>query len=261
MLTRFLRYMLLSSALVSPTFADGFKSAAILNGWIASDGTRVAGLVLELEDGWKTYWRSPGASGFPPHFDFSASHNVENISIEWPAPNIFGSDEFATIGYEKSVVLPLLISPKVADQDIQISLSADIGICKDICVPTSFTLSQDIPAEANSRPSALMASLANGPWSMDDLGVKGLTCDLSAEPNGFVVAISARTENLSPNTRIIVEYPSADVWVNNGLTSRKNAQLLMQAEVFVDATIALVRDRFVINLLSDGVWAQRKGCD
>ena len=76
---------------------------------------------------------------------------------------------------------------------------------------------------ANSRPSALMASLANGPWSVDDLGVKGLTCDLSADPNGFVVAISARTENLNPNTRIIVEYPSADVWVNNGLTSRKNA--------------------------------------
>ena len=261
MLTRFLRSMLLSSALVSPAFADGFKSAAILNGWIASDGTRVAGLVLELEDGWKTYWRSPGASGFPPQFDFSASQNVENISLEWPAPNIFGSDEFATIGYEKSVVLPLLISPKVADQDIQISLSADIGICEDICIPTSFTLSQDIPAEANSRPSALMASLANGPWSLDDLGVKGLTCDLSADPNGFLVAISARTENLNPNTRIIVEYPSTNVWVNNGLTSRKNAKFQMQAEVFVDATIALARDRFIINLLSDGVWAQHKGCD
>ncbi|HAY91599.1 MAG TPA: hypothetical protein DCY34_08055, partial [Rhodobacteraceae bacterium] len=84
--------MLLSSAIVSPAFADGFKSAAILDGWIASDGTRVAGLVLELEDGWKTYWRSPGASGFPPQFDFSTSKNVEDISIEWPAPNIFGSD-------------------------------------------------------------------------------------------------------------------------------------------------------------------------
>ena len=146
-------------------------------------------------------------------------------------------------------------------QDIQISLYADIGICEDICIPTSFTLSQDISAHANSRPSALMASLANGPWSVDDLGVKGLTCDLSADPNGFVVAISARTENLNPNTRIIVEYPSADVWVNNGLTSRKNAKFQMQADVFVDTTIALARDRFVINLLSDGVWAQHKGCD
>jgi hypothetical protein len=106
-----------------------------------------------------------------------------------------------------------------------------------------------------------MAALANGPWSVDDLGVQDLTCDLSADPNGFLVAISARTENLNPNTRIIVEYPSTNVWVNNGLTSRKNAKLKMQAQVFVDATIALARDRFIINLLSDGVWAQHKGCD
>jgi hypothetical protein len=35
----------------------------------------------------------------------------------------------------------------------------------------------------------------------------------------------------------------------------------MQADVFVDKTIALARDRFVINFLSDGVWAQDKGCD
>ena len=261
MLTRFLRAMLIGAAIVTPAFADGLKSAAILPGWIASDGIRIAGLVLELEDGWKTYWRSPGASGFPPQFDFSASRNVENISIEWPAPNIFGNDAFATIGYEKSVVLPLLISPKVADQDVQISLSADIGVCKDICIPTSFTLSQDILAKANSRPSALMASLANGPWSVDDLGIQELTCDLSADPNGFLVAISARTENLNQNTRIIVEYPSANVWVNNGLTSRKDARFQMQADVFVDTTIALARDRFVINFLSDGVWAQDKGCD
>jgi hypothetical protein len=106
-----------------------------------------------------------------------------------------------------------------------------------------------------------MASLANGPWSVDDLGIQELTCDLSADPNGFLVAISARTENLNPNTRIIVEYPSANVWVNNGLTSRKDARFQMQADVFVDKTIALARDRFVINFLSDGVWAQDKGCD
>jgi len=253
--------MLLSAAAITPAFADGLKSASILHGWIASGGTRVAGLVLELEDGWKTYWRSPGASGFPPHFDFTTSENVQNISIEWPAPNIFGSDEYATIGYEKSVVLPLLISPKRADQDIQISLSAEIGICEHVCIPTSFTLSDNIPAEANSRPSALMASLANGPWSSEDLGIEALTCDLSADPNGFLVAISASTQNLNPNTRIIVEYPAADVWVNNGLTSRKKTEFQMQAEIFVNKTIALARDRFIINLLSDGVWAQHIGCD
>ena len=78
----------------------------------------------------------------------------------------------------------------------------------------------DIPAQANyfNRIDGVIGERSMG---VDDLGVKGLTCDLSADPNGFVVAISARTENLNPNTRIIVEYTSADVWVNNGLTTRK----------------------------------------
>ena len=35
----------------------------------------------------------PRRVGLSPQLDFSASQNVENISIEWPAPNIFGSDE------------------------------------------------------------------------------------------------------------------------------------------------------------------------
>jgi hypothetical protein len=121
-------------------------------------------------------------------------------------------------------------------------------------------VTDDIPANAKTRPSALMAALANGPWSTDDMGIPELTCDLSTDPNGFVVDISAPVGNLNPNTKIIVEYPAADVWVNNGLTARKNKTFQMQAEVFVESTIALARDRFIINLLSDGVWAQHKGC-
>ena len=261
MFKRLLPFLLFSTFMIPPVLADGLKSASILHGWSERDGMRVAGLKLELADGWKTYWRTPGASGYPPQLDFSISENVKEITIKWPAPNIFGTDEYATIGYEKSVVLPLLISPKEADTDIKISLSADIGVCKDVCIPMSFTVTDDIPADAKTRPSALMAALANGPWSTDDMGIRELTCDLSTDPNGFVVDISAPVGNLNPNTRIIVEYPAADVWVNNGLTARKNKAFQMQAEVFAESTIALARDRFIINLLGDGVWAQQKGCN
>jgi len=241
--------------------ADGLKSASILHGWQTSDGTRVAGLLLDLEDGWKTYWRSPGASGFPPQFDFSGSENLGNISIQWPAPNIFGTDEYATIGYENSVVLPLLISPRVAGQDIKISLTADIGVCEDICIPMSFTLADQIPAGATARPSALVAALANGPWTAKDLGIQPLTCELSMGQNGFLADVSANSDKLDPNTRIIVEYPANNVWVNNGLTYRNNNAFEMQAEIIADTTVALARNQFIINLLSDGVWAQHRGCD
>ena len=44
----------------------------LVAGW---RGTEViAGVELQLGDGWKTYWRSPGdAGGVPPFFDWSGS--------------------------------------------------------------------------------------------------------------------------------------------------------------------------------------------
>ena len=36
----------------------------------------LGGIAVQLEPGWKTYWRTSGDSGVPPRFDFSKSDNV-----------------------------------------------------------------------------------------------------------------------------------------------------------------------------------------
>ncbi len=41
----------------------------VLEGWVRADGTRMAAVQLDLEPGWKTYWRAPGDAGIPPSFD------------------------------------------------------------------------------------------------------------------------------------------------------------------------------------------------
>ena len=50
----------------------------------------LGGIEFELQDGWKTYWRTPGDSGVPPRFDFSKSDNVDAVTVLWPAPLKFG---------------------------------------------------------------------------------------------------------------------------------------------------------------------------
>ncbi|MBT3809658.1 MAG: hypothetical protein HOF99_09175, partial [Rhodospirillaceae bacterium] len=35
------------------------------------------GLEVRLDDGWKTYWRSPGDAGIPPHVEWENSGNLE----------------------------------------------------------------------------------------------------------------------------------------------------------------------------------------
>src|SRR5208282_5554319 len=47
------------------------------------------GLEFELEPGWKIYWRSPGAAGFPPRLDWAGSQNLAGVAMAWPRPTRF----------------------------------------------------------------------------------------------------------------------------------------------------------------------------
>src|SRR4051812_8703909 len=53
-------------------------------------GNGIAGVEVQMPDGWKTYWRSPGdAGGVPPSFDWSKSSNLESAQVLYPAPKRF----------------------------------------------------------------------------------------------------------------------------------------------------------------------------
>src|SRR6201990_3784441 len=73
-----------------------------------SGGVLLGGIAIQLEPGWKTYWRNPGDSGVPPRFDFSKSDNVEAVTILWAAPMKFddGAGGFS-LGYKQQVGLTL----------------------------------------------------------------------------------------------------------------------------------------------------------
>ena len=45
-----------------------------------------AGIEIQLEPGWKTYWRYPGDSGVPPSSISPARENVKSVTPLWPAP-------------------------------------------------------------------------------------------------------------------------------------------------------------------------------
>ena len=47
------------------------------------------GLEYQLQEGWKTYWKSPGDGGFPQEITWSNSENIKALEI-------FASDIFST---------------------------------------------------------------------------------------------------------------------------------------------------------------------
>jgi DsbC/DsbD-like thiol-disulfide interchange protein len=94
-----------------------------------------AGVEIRLAPGWKTYWRYPGDSGVPPHFDFGKSENVKAVTVAWPAPQRLVDSEGVTIGYKNGVVFPLKIVPEDANKPMRLRLKLDYAICEKLCVP------------------------------------------------------------------------------------------------------------------------------
>lgn len=103
------------------------------------------GLEVVLEEGWKTYWRSPGDAGVPPHIDWAGSANVASADLVYPAPKRFSYYDFETFGYKERVIYPIEIRPEVAGTEISFKAAVDILVCDDVCIPHSMDLSMHLP--------------------------------------------------------------------------------------------------------------------
>jgi DsbC/DsbD-like thiol-disulfide interchange protein len=119
----------------SPWQQDTHSAIRLLAG--SRSGTvLLGGIAIQLQPGWKTYWRTPGDSGVPPRFDFSKSDNVEAVTVLWPAPMKFddGAGGFS-LGYKQKVVLPLRIVAKNADKPVTLRADINYAVCEKICIP------------------------------------------------------------------------------------------------------------------------------
>ena len=103
------------------------------------------GLQYKLQNGWKTYWRSPGDGGFPQNIDWSASKNIKNLKILWPTPQEFEILGIQSIGYTNEVIFPLIITIQDLDTETFVVLDINYLVCKDICIPGNAHLELIVP--------------------------------------------------------------------------------------------------------------------
>lgn len=138
---------------------DAHSAVRLLAG-SRSGGVLLGGIAIQLEPGWKTYWRNPGDSGVPPRFDFSKSDNVEAVTVLWPAPMKFddGAGGFS-IGYKKQVVLPLRIVAKNNDKPVTLRAHISYAVCDKLCLPVEATTELNFASVASTEDSNLAAAL------------------------------------------------------------------------------------------------------
>lgn len=124
---------------------------------VGADGLVRLGLQLRLDEGWETYWRSPGDAGIPPQFDWSASQNLGAISVAWPLPRRFTALGMTTIGYENEIILPVTAAVPNPDQATKIRLHAAYAVCREVCYLVEQDFALDIPAGAAPDNASLAA--------------------------------------------------------------------------------------------------------
>src|ERR1043166_1392331 len=142
----------------SPWQRDAHSAVRLVAG-SRSGGVLLGGIAIQLQDGWKTYWRTPGDSGVPPRFDFSKSDNVEAVTVLWPAPKKFDDGAGGvSLGYHDQILLPLPIVAKSVDKPVTLRAEINYAVCEKLCIPVDARAELSFNSVASTEDSALSAA-------------------------------------------------------------------------------------------------------
>lgn len=234
---------------------DDILAARLLPGYPV-EGGQMAGLLVTLTPGWKTYWRAPGEAGIPPTFDWSGSQNVKSVRVHWPAPSVFDTSGMQTIGYHDQVLLPLEVTARDPSQPVQLRVQMNLGICKDICMPARLDLAQSLPETADV--ARIKAALLARPEIATGLA----RCDISLSKHGFDVAAQINLPRLGADEIVAIETADPTQWVGQAQVSRQKDMLSALATIYTSAGDGVMPDRSAlrITVLSAGRAVEITGC-
>jgi DsbC/DsbD-like thiol-disulfide interchange protein len=148
-----------------------------------------AGIEIKMQPGWHTYWRYPGDSGVPPRFDFSGSENLKSAKVLYPAPSLHSDEGGQSLGYEGSVIFPVVVTAATPGKPVQLRLKVEYAVCEKLCVPAEGHVELPLGDGTSSEDAALKSAQAQVPEVVPAADV----------------GLSARRVNNGPKPLVIVD--------------------------------------------------------
>ncbi|HLF17666.1 MAG TPA: thioredoxin family protein [Candidatus Omnitrophota bacterium] len=165
---RFLAFLFLSillgSSFESLSYADELSATAANTrvtfiphvNTVSPGQTLVIGILMEMDEGWHTYWKNPGDSGYPTNIEWTLPEGFNAGPIIWPNPHRLNVAPLTMYGYEGRTFL--LTKIKGAD-NVPVGASVDIRAtvkwlaCRIECVPgvAEFSLTMPVAAQGGQR--------------------------------------------------------------------------------------------------------------
>lgn len=116
-----------------------------------------AGVQMQHEPGWHTYWRNPGDAGQPTDILWTLPEGYEAGGIAWPVPKPFSVEFITSYGYEDKVALLVPVTaPATARPGETARVAADVNwlACEKVCIPGEARLAIDLLVATEARPVA-----------------------------------------------------------------------------------------------------------
>lgn len=253
---------LLSAALIPVSalaggVTPGLVAAELLPVETMADGTQLTAVHLVLEPGWKTYWRSPGDTGVPPHFDWAGSMNLVVARPVWPRPEVIESEGERTLGYHDELVLPVLITTDQPGAPVDLKLALDFGLCLDICVPAHVELAATTADGSATPDPRIAAALGRVPAK----GQGELDCTVSDIADGVQVTAHVAAPARAGEA-VALELAQDHVWVSQPELSRDGNRLTAAADFVAPSgkPFPLDTDKLRLTLIHAGGAVEYQGC-
>jgi len=167
-----------------------------------------AGVEIEMQPGWKTYWRYPGDSGEAPRFDFSGSENLGTAKVLYPAPHLFTDEAGNSLGYKDTVTFPIQVTPKQRGAPVKLSVKVDYAVCEKLCVPAQGTAALTLATGMSTQDDTLSTAEARVPKKVSaaDAGLTVRRVNNAAKP---LIMVDLKAATSTP-IDVFVEGPTAE---------------------------------------------------
>lgn len=233
----------------------------LLEGWRRADGSHMAGLLIRLAPGWKTYWRAPGEAGIPPRLQLRDRSGLLAVNLHWPVPEVFHANGMRSVGYSSDVVFPLELTLAEGTGTLRLAGRLDLGVCHDICMPVSITLRGTL-REGGQPDPRIAAALADRPLTGAEAGAGRVTCALSPIRDGLRVTASIPLPRLGHAETVVFELPDPSIWISEATTERRGGTLTATADIVPpDAgPFAMDRSSLRMTVLAAGRAVELTGC-
>jgi thiol:disulfide interchange protein DsbD len=147
------------------------------------------GLLIQHQPHWHTYWKNPGDSGLPTTLAWQLPAGVTAGEIAWPTPKRLPVGPLVNYGYEDKLLLPVpaTVASGFSADALDIKLSAQWLVCKDVCIPQQGNFTLRVPARASTGAHAAMFDAA---WAAQPKDAAGANASAELVDGAKVLRVS-----------------------------------------------------------------------